>query len=69
MLESYPDLLTVEQLQSILQIGRNKSYEILHSGQLKFLRIGKTIRIPKRYLIDFINESCYTDGVVASPPS
>jgi len=69
MLEDYPDLLTVDQLQSALQIGRNKSYEILRSGQLKYLRIGKSIRIPKRYLIDFINDSCYTDRVVANLPS
>lgn len=35
MLEQYPDILTVKDLQDILSIGRSKAYAILHGGELQ----------------------------------
>lgn len=54
MLENFPDILTVKQVQTILSIGRSKVYSILHSGELKCITIGRQIRIPKRYLLDYL---------------
>lgn len=54
MLEKLPDILTVKQLQDFLSIGRSKAYSILHSGELKCITIGRQIRIPKRYLLDYL---------------
>lgn len=54
MFENYPDILTVKQLQEALSIGRSKAYLILHSGELKYITIGRQIRIPKKYLLDYL---------------
>ena len=54
VLEQTPDILTVKQLQDVLSIGRSKAYSLLHSGKLQYITIGKQIRIPKKYLLDYI---------------
>ena len=41
MLENYPDLLSIEQLCKILNIGRVKAYELLQANVIKNKRIGK----------------------------
>ena len=48
---NYPDVLTVEQLQELLHIGRNKAYQLLNSGQLKSIRIGRKHIIPKKNVL------------------
>lgn len=47
MLEQYEDVLTVAELQEILNIGRNSAYALLQSGALPSFRIGKKWRVPK----------------------
>lgn len=59
MFENFPDLLTVKQLQDILSIGRSKAYDLLHSGELQYLTIGRQIRIPKRFLLDYLKKLSY----------
>ena len=58
-----PDIMSVEEMRSILKIGRNKAYALVGDGKIKSLKIGRTIRIPKRYVIDFIESQCYNDEV------
>jgi excisionase family DNA binding protein len=55
ILRNYPDLMTVCDVQKILQIGRTKTYELLKSGQIRSLRVGTTYRIPKVYLLEYLN--------------
>lgn len=59
MLEQFPDILTVKDLQGILSIGRSKAYAILHSGELQYITIGRQIRIPKKYLLDYLQKMSY----------
>ena len=66
MFESLPDILTIEHLQDALGIGRTTAYRLISIGAIKHWKIGKTIKIPKPYLLDYIADSCYNDGVVAS---
>ena len=68
MFETYPDILTINDLQKALGIGRTMAYRLVNNGSIKHLRIGESIKIPKRYLIDFCEGSCYT-GAVANQPS
>lgn len=58
----YPDILSVKQLQSALQIGRNKAYDLIKNNSIKYFKAGKEIKIPKQYLIDYIEDSCYNGG-------
>ncbi|MCX7746902.1 MAG: helix-turn-helix domain-containing protein [Clostridia bacterium] len=34
MFESYPEVLSIEDLMKMLRIGRNKAYELVNSGQI-----------------------------------
>lgn len=63
MLEQFPDILTVKDLQKILSIGRSKAYSVLHSGELQYITIGRQIRIPKKYLLDYLRKISYNNNV------
>ena len=69
MFETYSDLLTIDDMQKALGIGRTMAYRLINDGTIKHLRIGSLIRIPKRFLIDFCEGSCYTNTVVANQSS
>lgn len=58
----YPTLLTVSQVQTILHISRTTAYKMIQSNEIKSLRIGRSIRIPKDCIVDYIRTSCYNDG-------
>jgi excisionase family DNA binding protein len=38
-----------------LQIGRNAAYELVNSGQIRIIRIGKNIRIPQASLLEYLD--------------
>ena len=57
MLENYPDVLTPDDVIKILNIGRNKVYEMLNNGTLRSIRIGRKHRIPKKILIEYLENS------------
>ncbi|MPL98138.1 hypothetical protein SDC9_44338 [bioreactor metagenome] len=59
--ESYPDLMTVDDIQTALGIGRNTAYKFINGGDIQCLKIGRSIRVPKQYLVDFVYRSCYND--------
>jgi excisionase family DNA binding protein len=46
---------TVEQVAEILNIGRDKVYFLLRTGQLRSIKIGKLRRITDRHLTEFID--------------
>lgn len=52
--DELPLTLRVEDLMPILNIGRNTAYELVRSGQIQSIRIGKQIRIPKENLHRFL---------------
>ena len=45
---------TVEQVAKMLHVGRNKVYELLRTGQLRSIKIGKLRRITEDQLAEFI---------------
>ena len=53
--DDLPLTLRVEDLMPILGIDRNTAYELVRSGQIKSLRIGRKIRIPKAEVLAFLN--------------
>ena len=54
MLETYDDLLTVEEASEALKMGKNALYKLLASGKLKAFRNGRVWRIPKQAIEEFI---------------
>ncbi len=47
-------LLTVKELDEVLRIGRSSAYELCRQNEFPVIRIGKTIRIPRKALFDWI---------------
>ena len=54
-LHELPVTLRVEDLMPILGIGRNTAYELIRSGQIRSVRIGRQIRIPRDALLEFLD--------------
>ena len=54
MLESYDDILTVEEACEALRVGKNALYELLQNKELKGYRNGRVWRIPKQSVVEFI---------------
>lgn len=50
----YPDVITVDDLQKMLKIGRNSAYDILKAGLIKTVKVGKRYIIPKQSVINFL---------------
>ena len=42
------ELLTVEQVQELLKVGRTFAYALVRSGELPSYRVGRLIRIRRR---------------------
>ena len=54
LLTEYNDVLRPEDLQHILQAGRNTIYGYLKKGIIRSLMIGGKYRIPKLYLLEYM---------------
>lgn len=48
------DLITLEELCSILAIGKNTAYALLNTGEIKAFRIGRIWKIPKSSIVEYI---------------
>ena len=55
MFAEYPDVVDVEQLCKMLGgISRKLAYRLLASGELRCVRIGRSYRIPKLCVIEYL---------------
>jgi excisionase family DNA binding protein len=50
-----PLLLRPEAARKLLDIGRNTFYELIREGKIPHIRLGKSIRVPRQALLDFID--------------
>lgn len=39
----------------MLHIGKNTAYALLKSGEIKAVRIGRQYRIPKKWVVQYVN--------------
>ena len=56
-LESLPLLLTVGEMASVLRIGRNSAYQLVKDGNIQSIHVGRSIRIPRNALIQFMGRT------------
>ena len=54
LFKEYPDCVGVNDLQKMLRIKRTKTYELLQSGEIKSIKIGKDYRISKLNVIAYL---------------
>jgi len=57
MFQSYPDVLNVKDVMKMLDIGRNKTLELLKTSKIKSVIVGNKYRIPKINVINFLMNS------------
>ena len=57
MFEDYPDILTVEEACEALRVGQNAMYRLLSNNKLKAYKNGRTWRIPRTALTQYILEN------------
>ena len=57
MFEDYPDILTVEETCEALRVGQNAMYRLLSNNKLKAYKNGRTWRIPRTALTQYILEN------------
>ncbi|MDQ5983014.1 MAG: hypothetical protein RUMPE_00777 [Eubacteriales bacterium SKADARSKE-1] len=55
MFSQYPDVVSINELMDMLKIGKNTAYSLLREEKIKNIKIGKQYRIPKRYIIEYLN--------------
>lgn len=55
LLTEVRDLLTISELQKVLRTGRTTTYQLIKNNEIKHVKIGKSIKIPKIYVIEYLN--------------
>lgn len=51
-----PITLCVEDLIPILNVGRNTAYRLVRSGEIRSIKVGRQIRIPRQVLLDYLEQ-------------
>ena len=57
ILKGYNDVLTLDEVKTILKIGRNKCYKLLQTNTIKSFKIGNTYRVCKQDLIAYLKNN------------
>ncbi len=56
MFDQYEDLVTVEELCTMLNIGKNAAYKLLGSGELKAFRHNRVWKIPRVAVTEYVTK-------------
>ena len=57
MFKELPDILTISQVAAALGIGIKAAYALVNQHQLGYLRMGKTIKVPKFCLEEYVKSA------------
>ncbi len=53
----YPMMLTVREVSEILRTGRNTTYDLISSGEIPSIKIGRQIRIYSKNLLLYLEKT------------
>jgi excisionase family DNA binding protein len=59
----HSEWLSLKDVQQLLGIGRTKTYELVTTGELPALRIGRCIRVNRRELDEWLRAQRYVDSI------
>ncbi len=54
MLRRLPDVITVDQLVHVLCVSKKTCYQLLKTGEIESIRIGRVYRIPKINVLKYL---------------
>lgn len=52
--EDLPLVLSVTEMATVLRIGKNAAYTLISTNQIRCIRIGRAIRVPREELVLFL---------------
>ncbi len=58
----YGEVVTVPELAKMLRVGRNTAYDLVGTGKVRSVKVGKQIRIPKLCVMDFLQRGQQEPG-------
>jgi excisionase family DNA binding protein len=65
VLSGLPAALTPDEARQVLRIGRNRIYELIAEGQVRAVRLGKRLIVPRTELERILNGEPQQRGVAA----
>lgn len=54
MLRGYPDVMDVKQMSEVLGISTKTGYKLLKDGRIISLKVGRSYRIPKVHVFQYL---------------
>ena len=54
MFSNYKDVVTVEQLAEMLDIGLTLAYRLVRQKTIKSIKVGREYKIPKQFVINYL---------------
>ncbi len=54
MFEKWPDIVSVDLLCDMLCICKNTAYKLLKQNKIRSIKVGRSYRIPKVFIIDYV---------------
>lgn len=57
--ENRPQIYSVKDLQQLLCVSHNTAYALVRSGQIRSIRIGRTYKIPKEAVEEFLRKTSF----------
>ena len=54
MFADYPDIVGIQQLMEMLQIGQVLAYKLIKNGDIKSRKVGREYKIPKQNIVEYI---------------
>lgn len=54
MFRNIPDIMTTQECQKILKVGKNTILNLIHTGELDAFKIGRRWKIPKESVIEYL---------------
>jgi excisionase family DNA binding protein len=51
----FPDVVSVEQMAEMLKISTKTAYALLRNGDIECLKVGRSYRIPKYFIMKYLN--------------
>ena len=51
---SFPNVMTVIEVAEFLRIGRTTAYELVRTGEIPSVKVGRQIRVFREDLLDYV---------------
>jgi excisionase family DNA binding protein len=63
--EVQPEWFSIKELMTLTGLGRTKCYELVASGELEAIKVGKAVRVSRTSYLEWTRRHRYMDVVVS----